>query len=52
MTVDIPLKTYKIARGDDVIIPCQFTPQPVSADVQISWTATPDVPGDQTVMKN
>ncbi|XP_067258669.1 interferon-induced protein with tetratricopeptide repeats 5-like [Chanodichthys erythropterus] len=49
MTVDIPQTIYKNARGDDATIPCKFTPQPPDSDIQISWTASPDVPGDPQI---
>ncbi|XP_051756428.1 glycoprotein A33 (transmembrane), paralog a isoform X1 [Ctenopharyngodon idella] len=49
LTVDIPQKVYKIASGDDVTIPCKFLPQGASAQVQVTWTAAPDVPGDPAI---
>ncbi|CAM4661246.1 unnamed protein product [Leuciscus chuanchicus] len=49
-SVTIPQKQYKIARGDNVTIPCRFTPpQPAGDSVQISWTAAPDVSGDPAI---
>ncbi|XP_016307477.1 glycoprotein A33 (transmembrane), paralog a [Sinocyclocheilus anshuiensis] len=41
MTVNIPDKVYKIARGDNVVIPCTFTPSATLSS--ISWTTDPDV---------
>ncbi|KAF4119198.1 cell surface A33 antigen-like isoform X2 [Onychostoma macrolepis] len=49
MTVDIPDKVYKIARGDNVMIPCRFTPPAPGASVIISWAAAPDVQGDAEI---
>ncbi|XP_077100046.1 glycoprotein A33 (transmembrane), paralog a [Siphateles boraxobius] len=49
LSVNIPQKVYKIARGDDVTIPCSFTPQPAGQNVQIIWTAAPDVQGDPAI---
>ncbi|KAK7166828.1 hypothetical protein R3I93_006565 [Phoxinus phoxinus] len=49
MSVTITDKQYKIARGDDVVIPCAFTPQPADESVQITWTAAPDVAGDPVI---
>ncbi|KAG1939295.1 cell surface A33 antigen-like [Pimephales promelas] len=49
MTVTIPAKEYKIARGDDVTIPCRFTPQPTGHNVQISWSAAADSPDQPTI---
>ncbi|XP_056120803.1 glycoprotein A33 (transmembrane), paralog a [Rhinichthys klamathensis goyatoka] len=49
MTVNIPAKEYKIARGDDVTIPCRFTPQKTGDNVQITWNAAPDVPTEPTI---
>ncbi|TRY92726.1 hypothetical protein DNTS_024814 [Danionella cerebrum] len=46
ITVKIPQKSYKIARGDNVTIPCGFTPQPDTSTMTIMWTATPNNPGD------
>ncbi|XP_043106922.1 glycoprotein A33 (transmembrane), paralog a [Puntigrus tetrazona] len=46
-TVNIPDPEYKIARGDNVIIPCTFTPG--NTIVSISWTAEPDVQGQSEI---
>lgn len=53
MTVTIPQKEYKVARGDDATLPCTFTlpATGVSAPI-VSWTAvsvTQDVP-DSTIV--
>nr|XP_055062310.1 glycoprotein A33 (transmembrane), paralog a [Misgurnus anguillicaudatus]XP_055062311.1 glycoprotein A33 (transmembrane), paralog a [Misgurnus anguillicaudatus]XP_055062312.1 glycoprotein A33 (transmembrane), paralog a [Misgurnus anguillicaudatus] len=44
MTVSIPLKEYKVARGDDATLPCTFTlPATSSSAPIVSWTAiSPD----------
>ncbi|KAK7162357.1 hypothetical protein R3I94_004880 [Phoxinus phoxinus] len=49
MSVTIAAKQYKIARGDDVVIPCAFTPQPAAESVRITWTVAPDVAGDPAI---
>lgn len=46
IVVDIPQKQYKIARGDNVTLPCTFTPPPpTSFTTLITWTAAPDAQG-------
>ncbi|XP_058626876.1 cell surface A33 antigen-like [Onychostoma macrolepis] len=47
LTVNIPEKTYKIARGDDAVIPCIFTPSATISS--ITWTADPDVKDDPEI---
>ncbi|CAM4507113.1 unnamed protein product [Leuciscus chuanchicus] len=49
ISVTSPAKEYKIARGDNVTIPCKFAVQPVGDSVQISWTAVADVLGDPAI---
>lgn len=50
ITVNIPETEYKIARGENVVIPCTFTPSTTIA--AITWTAKADVPGDPDVIKS
>ncbi|XP_067298981.1 coxsackievirus and adenovirus receptor homolog [Pseudorasbora parva] len=50
LTVDIPQNVYKIARGDNVRIPCRFTPPKAGDEVQLRWEAYPDVPGDPAII--
>ncbi|KAL0204468.1 hypothetical protein M9458_002486, partial [Cirrhinus mrigala] len=40
MTVNIPDKVYKIARGENAVIPCTFTPS--TTITSITWTAKAD----------
>ncbi|KAK2908424.1 hypothetical protein Q8A67_004261 [Cirrhinus molitorella] len=49
ITVNIPQKVYKIARGDDVTIPCTFTPPATGSSVIVTWTASSDVPEDPDI---
>ncbi|XP_056589641.1 cell surface A33 antigen-like [Triplophysa dalaica] len=49
MTVDIPQKVYKVARGDDVTIPCKFTPPVGEENIVVTWSADSDQP-DQPEM--
>ncbi len=49
ITVTIPDKVYKIARGDKAVIPCTFTPS--ATITAVSWTADPDVQDDPEVIK-
>ncbi|XP_056320335.1 glycoprotein A33 (transmembrane), paralog a isoform X2 [Danio aesculapii] len=45
IVVDIPQKQYKIARGDNVTLPCTFTPPPpAESTTLITWRAASDVP--------
>ncbi|XP_046887124.1 cell surface A33 antigen-like [Hypomesus transpacificus] len=50
LQVNIPQKTYEYARGDNITIPCKFTPKnPTNGLVVITWTAksiTPDQPDE------
>ncbi|XP_067298628.1 uncharacterized protein [Pseudorasbora parva] len=46
LTVDIPQKEYKIVNGDNVTIPCRFTPPKTGDKVQVIWATSPDVSGD------
>lgn len=48
ITVNIPDKEYKIARGDNAVIPCTFTPS--ATITSITWTAEADVPGESEVI--
>ncbi len=49
ITVNIPDKVYKIARGDKAVIPFTFTPS--ATITAVSWTADPDVQDDPEVIK-
>ncbi|XP_036413636.1 glycoprotein A33 (transmembrane), paralog a isoform X2 [Colossoma macropomum] len=51
ITVDIPLSTYEIARGDNVTIPCFFktTKTDIKA-VTIDWAAHPDDESDPEIV--
>ncbi len=49
ITVNIPDKVYKIARGDNAVIPCTFTPS--ATITTVSWTADADVKDDPQVIK-
>lgn len=48
ITVNIPDKEYKIARGEIAMIPCTFTPS--ATITTITWTAEADVPGEPEVI--
>ncbi|XP_073698999.1 glycoprotein A33 (transmembrane), paralog a [Garra rufa] len=48
-TVNIPDKVYKIARGDNVTVPCTFTPPAAGSSVLVSWTAAADAADDPEV---
>ncbi|XP_051558042.1 glycoprotein A33 (transmembrane), paralog a [Myxocyprinus asiaticus] len=39
MNVDIPQKEYKIARGDNVTIPCTFKPPGPDLSVIVTWSS-------------
>ncbi|KAI2668854.1 Cell surface A33 antigen [Labeo rohita] len=47
ITVNIPDKEYKIARGEIAMIPCTFTPS--ATITTITWTAEADVPGEPEI---
>ncbi|NP_001108577.2 glycoprotein A33 (transmembrane), paralog a precursor [Danio rerio] len=50
IVVDIPQKQYKVARGDNATLPCAFTPPPpAGSTTEITWKATPDVPGSPMI---
>lgn len=43
LQVSIPQPIYEVARGDEVIIKCNFQPKnPVNRLIVISWTSDPD----------
>ncbi|KAA0722669.1 A33 antigen Glycoprotein [Triplophysa tibetana] len=49
ITVDIPQKEYKVARGDNATIPCKFTPQPSDMSLMVKWTAHALVQGNPEI---